>query len=182
MSHRLRGGKGTGFVGSPWATENPVTRFPLGEVPRSGQGGAHFHARKGGWPVFPRAKPGCKGFIQTGAFNYFKRRPPKPSAAKPLSILRTLGAKAPSNLRTLTPKGRVHKAAHHNPRAKGASNLGPKGRQPSRPQGVSIIKNSPKRAVSYFLITRDGRPAWGRRNGGWCPRSGRCRFCSGEPG
>ena len=63
----LRGGKGTGFVGSPWATENPVTRFPLGEVPRSGQGGAHFPARKGGLHVFPRAKPGCKGFIHTGA-------------------------------------------------------------------------------------------------------------------
>ena len=29
----LRGGKGTGFVGSRRATENPVTRFPLGEVP-----------------------------------------------------------------------------------------------------------------------------------------------------
>ena len=47
-------------------------------------------------------------FIQTGAFNYFKRRPPKPSAAKPLSNLRTLGANAPSIFRTLTPAGRVH--------------------------------------------------------------------------
>ena len=28
---RLRGGKGTGFAGSPWATENPVTRFPPGQ-------------------------------------------------------------------------------------------------------------------------------------------------------
>ena len=26
-----QGGKGTGFVGSPWATENPVTRFPPGQ-------------------------------------------------------------------------------------------------------------------------------------------------------
>ena len=25
----LRGGKGTGFVGSPWTPENPVTRFPV---------------------------------------------------------------------------------------------------------------------------------------------------------
>jgi hypothetical protein len=25
----LRGGKGTGFVGSPWTPENPVTRFPM---------------------------------------------------------------------------------------------------------------------------------------------------------
>jgi hypothetical protein len=33
------GGKGTGFVGSPWATENPVTRFP------PGQGGGASHQR-----------------------------------------------------------------------------------------------------------------------------------------
>ena len=25
----LRGGKGTGFVGSPWTPENPMTRFPV---------------------------------------------------------------------------------------------------------------------------------------------------------
>ena len=31
LCSRLRGGKGTGFVGSPWATENPVTRFPPGQ-------------------------------------------------------------------------------------------------------------------------------------------------------
>ena len=38
----LGGGKGTGFVGSPWATENPVTRFPPGKVVAS--------ATKGGEP------------------------------------------------------------------------------------------------------------------------------------
>ena len=95
-----------------------------------------------------------------------------------VKVLFILAAKPPTT--TLTAEGRVKLS---NPRAKGASNLGPKARHPSRPQGVSIIKKTaPKRAVSYFLITRDGRPAWGRRNGGWCPRSGRCRFCSGEPG
>ena len=35
-----RGGKGTGFVGSPWATENPVTRFPMGEGGAAGTKGA----------------------------------------------------------------------------------------------------------------------------------------------
>ena len=96
---RLRGGKGTGFVGSPWATENPVTRFPLGEVPRSGQGGA----------LFPRAKPGCKGFIHTGAPFFLKGRPPEPSAAKPLSNLSTLRTFGPQEPVTphVTPKGRV---------------------------------------------------------------------------
>ena len=41
----LRGGKGTGFVGSRRATENPVTRFPLGEVPPQAGIGVHFHER-----------------------------------------------------------------------------------------------------------------------------------------
>ena len=37
------------------------------------------------------------------------RRPPQPSAAKPLSNLRTLGAIAPSNFRTLKPHGGLSK-------------------------------------------------------------------------
>ena len=41
----LRGGKGTGFVGSRRATENPVTCFPLGEVPPQAGIGVHFHER-----------------------------------------------------------------------------------------------------------------------------------------
>ena len=46
------------------------------------------------------------------------------------------------------------------------------------------IKKQPsrRRAVFYFIITRGGQPVWGRRNGGWCLRNGRCRFCSGGPG
>ena len=44
-----------------------------------------------------------KDFIQTGAFYQLKGTILQPSAAKPLSNLRTLGAIAPSNFRTLTP-------------------------------------------------------------------------------
>ena len=52
---------------------------------------------------FHGRKPGCKGFIIKRAPSINVRRPPQPSAAKPLSNLRTLGAIAPSNFRTLTP-------------------------------------------------------------------------------
>ena len=45
----------------------PLESPPPGETPPQAAEGVHFHAREGGWPVFPRAKPGCKGFIQTGA-------------------------------------------------------------------------------------------------------------------
>ena len=45
LSPRLRGGKGTGVVRSRQATENPVTRFPLGK------GGAVRH--QSGRPIGP---------------------------------------------------------------------------------------------------------------------------------
>ena len=48
-------------------------------------------------------KCGCKGFFHKRAPSINVRRPPQPSAAKPLSNLRTLGATAPSNFRTLKP-------------------------------------------------------------------------------
>ena len=44
-----RGGKGTGFVGSPWATENPVTCFPLGEVPP--QAGIEVYFQRAAGPI-----------------------------------------------------------------------------------------------------------------------------------
>ena len=49
-------------------------------------------------------KCGCKGFFIRGRLLSIHRRPPQPSAAKPLSNLRTLGAIAPSNFRTLKPQ------------------------------------------------------------------------------
>ena len=52
---------------------------------------------------FPRPQGGCKGFIIRGRLLSIHRRPPQPSAAKPLSNLRTLGAIAPSSFRTLKP-------------------------------------------------------------------------------
>ena len=45
----LRGGKRTDFVGSRQATEKSVRRFPVWEVPRSGQG---VHLPRNGWPAF----------------------------------------------------------------------------------------------------------------------------------
>jgi len=61
---------------------------PPGETPPQAAEGVHFHARKGGWPVFHRAKPGCKGFIQTGAFNELK------AASPPLNLLHLLNPHA----------------------------------------------------------------------------------------
>ena len=111
---------------------NPVTCFPPGKVVAPAtKGGLHFLARRAVVWFSHGRKPGCEGFIQTGAFYNLKApynnprargasnlsplrtfgpagrqpsspqglsiwRPPKPSAAKPLSILRTLGAKVPS--------------------------------------------------------------------------------------
>ena len=46
--------------------ENPVTCFPVERCRQRRQKGCISHARQGGLPVFHRAKPGCKGFIQTG--------------------------------------------------------------------------------------------------------------------
>ena len=83
--------------------------------------------------VFPRAKPGCKGFIQTGAF--YKSRGahhnPRARGASNLSPLRTFG---PAGRQPLCVPGRLYgfiqtgafykfRGAHHNPRARGASNL-----------------------------------------------------------
>ncbi len=113
LCSRLRGGKGTGFVGSPWATENPVTRFPPGQrwwrQPPKGVRISLARRAVVWFSFFPRAKPGCKGFIYTGAFNYFKRRPPKPSAAKPLSNLSPFRTLGPKGRQPSRPQGRVHK-------------------------------------------------------------------------
>ena len=64
-----------------------------------GKGGGASHQRG---IAFPTPAGRLYGFIQTGAF-YNLEAPPQPSAAKPLSNLRTFGAIAPSNFRTLTP-------------------------------------------------------------------------------
>ena len=63
---RSWGGKGTGFLGSLWATENPVTRFPLGK------GGAVRH-QKGG-PLFHRPPGRLYGFIIMAPL-HFQREP-----------------------------------------------------------------------------------------------------------
>ena len=91
---------------------SPLRTFgPAGRQPSSPQGlsisrqppkGVHFRRPQGGCMVFPRAKPGCKGFIQTGAFYKFRGALHNPRA-RGASNLRTLGATAPSNFRTLTP-------------------------------------------------------------------------------
>ena len=62
----------------------------------------HFPARKGGWPVFPGRSPVVKVLYKLAPL-LFEGRPPQPSWPQAMSNLSTLGAKAPSNLRTLTP-------------------------------------------------------------------------------
>ena len=52
------GGKGTGFVGSRRATENPVTRFPPGKV------------------VAPATKGGAAGMVQEEYDAKISRHPP----------------------------------------------------------------------------------------------------------
>ena len=106
------------------------------------KGGALFLARKGGLPVFPGRKHGCKGF-----FILRRRRHHNPRDLKGRVKLSNPQAAGLSNLgpkgrQPSRPKGRVHKGAHHNPhglkgrvkpenpQAAGLSNLGPKGRQP----------------------------------------------------
>ena len=59
------GGKGTGFLGSLWATENPVTRFPLGK------GSAVRHQRG---PLFHRPPGRLYGFIIMAPL-HFQRAP-----------------------------------------------------------------------------------------------------------
>ena len=77
---------------APWLSiHSPTTKW--------GEGGGASHQRG---IAFPTPAGRLYGFIQTGAF-YNLEAPPQPSAAKPLSNLRTFGAIAPSNFRTLTP-------------------------------------------------------------------------------
>ena len=67
---------------------------------KRGKGGGASHQRgiafprpQGGCMVFPRAKPGCEGFIQTGAFYQFigAHLNPRAKGASNLSPLRTFG-------------------------------------------------------------------------------------------
>ena len=79
--------------------ENHVRRFPVERRRRRRQKGCISHARKGGCTVLSILAP----YI-------IKRRPPKPSAAQPLSNLRTLEparacqTSGPLGPSTLTPK------------------------------------------------------------------------------
>ena len=91
-----------------------------------------FPRPKGGLPVFPREKPGCKGFIIMAPLP-FEGRPPDPfEPSEPFEPFE------PSR-----PKGRVHKAAHHNPHGlKGRvklSNLRANRRVKPRPEGPSTL-------------------------------------------
>ena len=92
---------------APWLSiHSPTTKWGEGGG-ASHQRGIAFPRAERGWPVFPRAKARLLGFFIKGRLLSIHRRPPQPSAAKPLSNLRTLGAIAPSNFRTLTAPGRV---------------------------------------------------------------------------
>ena len=68
------------------------------------KGGLHFLARQGGCMVFPRAKPGCEGFIQTGVFYQFigAHNNPRAKGASNLSPLSTFG---PAGRQPSSPKG-----------------------------------------------------------------------------
>ena len=81
----------------------PLRRFPFAAPPNCG-GKVVAPATKGGMH-FQRPPGRLYGFIQTGVFYKFNGALPQPSAAEPLSNLRTLGAIAPSNFRTLTHAG-----------------------------------------------------------------------------
>ena len=79
--------------------------------------GVHFLAPKARLFGFPARRAVClfshgRSPVVWVSTNWRRSRPPQPSRPRAVSILRTLGAKAPSIFRTLTPKGRVHKATH----------------------------------------------------------------------
>ena len=81
-----------------------MTRFPTG---RKGGGASHqrgnaFPRAERGWPVFPRAKARLLGFFIKGRLLSIHRRHHNPRAGG-ASNLRTFGATAPSNFRTLKP-------------------------------------------------------------------------------
>ena len=82
----------------PWLSiHSPTTKW--------GEGGGASHQRGN----LHRPQGDCMVLYKL-APSINVRRPPQPSAAKPLSNLRTLGAIAPSNFRTLKPHmGFVHK-------------------------------------------------------------------------
>ena len=68
-----------------------------------GKGGGASHQRgkafprpQGGCMVFPRAKPGCEGFIQTGAF--YKLEAPHHHPLNPMNPLNLLNPQAPKGL------------------------------------------------------------------------------------
>ena len=90
----LRGGKQTRFVGSPWATENRVRRFPVERRRRRRQKGC-ISTPEGRFACFPTGEsPVVKVLSKLAA------KPPTTNLSRQrrLSNLRTLGAKAPSNL------------------------------------------------------------------------------------
>ena len=78
--------------------------------------GALRHQRGNAFPTpaerlygFPMGESPIVKVLYKRAPSINVRRPPQPSAAEPLSNLRTLGAIAPSNFRTFKPTGLVHK-------------------------------------------------------------------------
>ena len=90
-----------------------------------------FPRSKGGCTVFPRAKPGFKGFLYIGG----KAAHHNPHGQRPCQTLEPA-----------RPKGRVHKAAHHNPRGlkgrvklKPLKNLRPEGPSTLTPEGPSTF-------------------------------------------
>ena len=91
---------------NPWHQGPEARWMPYAPLPRSGRPLREY--RKAPVPIpipIPAAPSGAprSSIPISDPSRSAAARPPKPSAAKPLSILRTLGAKAPSNLRTLTP-------------------------------------------------------------------------------
>ena len=107
------------------------------------QGGGASHQRGNAFPRAERGRPvflarqgGCKGFFIRGRLLSIHRRPPQPSAAKPLSNFRTLGAIAPSNFRTLKPQrglsiGRVNLREYSPAPPRSRSRSRPRHRRPT---------------------------------------------------
>ena len=94
---------------APWLSiHSPTTKW--------GKGGGASHQRGNAFPTpagrlygFPMGESPIVKVLYKRAPSINVRRPPQPSAAEPLSNLRTLGAIAPSNFRTFKPTGLVHK-------------------------------------------------------------------------
>ena len=90
-----------------------------GDAAKGGRRGAFPSRHRPGWHVFP---PPTRAVVKVLSYwrPFFLKGAHHNPRTEGASNFRTLGAEAPSNLRTLTPKGRVHKATPHKNTAPGA--------------------------------------------------------------